>query len=294
MQNMAHHVEEIGEKRWSWWTHIISWPCVFGMYSTWTQTEWNHYWTVYTDVWITYFCCCNWKITRMGKAYRKDCCVVLRHGRTCSKNALRDTASWQTKNVEQLQKVSSPCLDEDSKSTSERVLCILGSRTFVSISWMGEEQTSVSHSSTESEIISLHSGLRMDGLPALDLDVVLRSTNNTAKQGGPAQGNLCGTGDHSTNKNKTKAPTERSTRDVEQLSNVEYPPTHILLKASLSGTFLKTTKLSSRWLSKDEVQQWDTFPEPTVLRLIGCSTESNWNQRSKSNLLTTKANLLTW
>ena len=32
-----------------------------------------------------------------------------------------------------------------------------------------KKQTSVSHSSTESEIISLDAGLRMDGLPALDL-----------------------------------------------------------------------------------------------------------------------------
>ena len=43
---------------------------------------------------------------------------------------------------------------EDSKSTSERVLCIFGSRTFVHISWMCKKHTSVSHSSTESEIIS--------------------------------------------------------------------------------------------------------------------------------------------
>ena len=54
----------------------------------------------------------------------------------------------------------------------------------VPISWMCKKQTSVSHSSAESEIISLGAGLRMDGLPALDLwDVVievLRSTNNTA------------------------------------------------------------------------------------------------------------------
>ena len=39
---------------------------------------------------------------------------------------------------------------EDSKSTSGRVLCIFGSRTFVPISWMCKKQTSVSHSSTES------------------------------------------------------------------------------------------------------------------------------------------------
>ena len=49
----------------------------------------------------------------------------------------------------------------------------------------GQQQSSVSHSSTESEIMSLDAGLRMDGLLALDLwDIVvevLRSTNNTVR-----------------------------------------------------------------------------------------------------------------
>ena len=58
---------------------------------------------------------------------------------------------------------------EDSKSTSGGTLCIFGSHTFVPISWMCKKQTSVSHSSTESEIISLDSGLRLDGVPALHL-----------------------------------------------------------------------------------------------------------------------------
>ena len=58
---------------------------------------------------------------------------------------------------------------EDSKSTSGGTLCMLGSRTFVPISWMCKKLTSVSHSSTESEIISLDTGLRLDGLPALEL-----------------------------------------------------------------------------------------------------------------------------
>ena len=35
--------------------------------------------------------------------------------------------------------------------------------------WMCKKQTSVSHSSTDAEIISLDAGLRMDGIPALDL-----------------------------------------------------------------------------------------------------------------------------
>ena len=57
----------------------------------------------------------------------------------------------------------------DSHSTSGGTLCIFGSHTFVPISWMFKKQTSVSHSSTESEIISLDAGFRLDGVPALDL-----------------------------------------------------------------------------------------------------------------------------
>ena len=58
---------------------------------------------------------------------------------------------------------------EDSKSTSGGTLCIFGSHTFIPTSWMCKKQTAVSHSSTESEIISLDTGLRLDGLPALEL-----------------------------------------------------------------------------------------------------------------------------
>ena len=60
---------------------------------------------------------------------------------------------------------------EDSKSISGGTLCVLGSHTFVPISWMCKKQTSVSHSSTESEIISLDAGLRLDGIPALDYGI---------------------------------------------------------------------------------------------------------------------------
>ena len=55
---------------------------------------------------------------------------------------------------------------EDSKSISGGTLCVCGSHTFVPISWMCKKQTSVSHSSTGSEIISLDAGLRLDGIPA--------------------------------------------------------------------------------------------------------------------------------
>ena len=43
------------------------------------------------------------------------------------------------------------------------------SHTFVPISWTCKKQTSISQSFTEAEVISLDAGLRMDGIPALDL-----------------------------------------------------------------------------------------------------------------------------
>ena len=70
---------------------------------------------------------------------------------------------------------------EDSKSTSGGTLCIFGSHTFVPISWMCKKQTSVSHSSTESEIISLDTGLRLDGLPALELWDLIVSVYGTGR-----------------------------------------------------------------------------------------------------------------
>ena len=59
-------------------------------------------------------------------------------------------------------------------------MCIFGSHTIVPISWMCKKQTAVSHSSTESEIISLDTGLRLDGIPALDLwDLIVVVLGNT-------------------------------------------------------------------------------------------------------------------
>ena len=75
---------------------------------------------------------------------------------------------------------------EDSKSTFGGTLCIFGGQTFVPISWMCKKQTSVSHGSTESEIISLDASLRMDGIPALDLwdliVIVLQGNTNQNDQ----------------------------------------------------------------------------------------------------------------
>ena len=105
------------------------------------------------------------------------------------------------------------------KSTSGGILCIIGCRTFVSFCWMCKKQTSVYHSSTESEITSLDAGLRTDGLLAFDLwDVmldVLRSANNAKTLTKPGFGNRFETGACSFNPSKTEP---QGNRDCQRLS----------------------------------------------------------------------------
>ena len=82
---------------------------------------------------------------------------------------------------------------------------------------MCKKRTSVSHSSTESEIVSLVAGLRMDGPPALDLwDVlmeVLRSSKRTKTPTHGAAGNC--------SRNHKSKPKHKGDRDVDQVSHVD-------------------------------------------------------------------------
>ena len=132
---------------------------------------------------------------------------------------------------------------EDSKSASRGVLCIFGSRTFVPVSWMCKKQPSVSHCSTESEIISLDSGLRLDGLPALDLwDVViglLRTTKDNIQPGHTSSGKLEKTQPNHASSgkleyvqpnstfydSKTKTQSVNRKQKVDRLGEVDHVPT---------------------------------------------------------------------
>ena len=122
---------------------------------------------------------------------------------------------------------------------SEGVLCIFGSRTFVPMSWMCKKQTSVSHSSMESEIISLVAGLRMDGIPALDLwdlviEVLPSSSNQLGKSKEDVQGHLLrDTPSRKDTKNQVKTPIQYN--DLE-LWNVVYVSSN--LKSSRCGAML--------------------------------------------------------
>ena len=76
------YVEDIDDIGWSWRTHIISWPCLLGMYSTWMQIERKLDWGMQKDVRIANRN--NWEITWVGETSRNSR-VVLWFGRTCDK-----------------------------------------------------------------------------------------------------------------------------------------------------------------------------------------------------------------
>ena len=125
---------------------------------------------------------------------------------------------------------------EDSKSTSGGTLCVFGSHTFVPISWMCKKQTSVSHSSTESEIISLDAGLRLDGIPALDLwDLIVAVLGNT-NQNHTEQGDLL------KNKREVRSPPhtihkrKQSQGVINDLDIVDFIPSNVQFFSS--GSFV--------------------------------------------------------
>ena len=100
---------------------------------------------------------------------------------------------------------------EDSKSTSGGILCIFGGRTFVPTSWMCKKQTTVSHSSTGSEIISLDACLRMDGLPA-------HSSNDRKSPTQGAAGNCL--------RNINTKLKKKGNQNVDQLSDLDHVATN--------------------------------------------------------------------
>ena len=103
---------------------------------------------------------------------------------------------------------------EDSKSTSGATSCVFGSHTFVPVSWMCKKQTSVSHSSTESEIISLDAGLRLDSIPALDLfDLIVSVLGSTEE---PVVG-----------RNTGHAPRQQFRGTLKVLNNVDRVPSNV-------------------------------------------------------------------
>ena len=156
-----------------------------------------------------------------------------------------------------------------------------------------QKQTSVSHSSTESENISLDAGLRFGWYTRnWFLGSDRRSLGNTNQSHKEWRDPLMNKREvRSTPPSIQKRKMECSMIWTKLILSLQ---TSNLLIRKLCCMCLKTTKNWSRWLQMQEARQWDMFPEPTELLFIGCSIESTWTPKSKSNTLTPRTNSQTY
>ena len=103
--------------------------------------------------------------------------------------------------------------------------CELTNKTtqFVPISWMCKKQTSVSYSSTESEIISLDAGSRLDGIPALDLwDLIVAVLHGNTNQSNQARWDLCTNQREVRSTPHTIQKRKKSHGMIDDLANVDF------------------------------------------------------------------------
>ena len=119
------------------------------------------------------------------------------------------------------------------------------------------------------------------------LDVVLRSTNNNVQ---PKHTSIQET--DATLHSKTKARKVARRQKVDQLSDVDYVPTNT--HSSHSESLLYIFEDSEAVIKMMIKRRSDTRQEPTELLLVGYLTESIWNTKSKSNMLTPKTKSLTF
>ena len=79
---------------------------------------------------------------------------------------------------------------------------------------------------------------------------------------------------------------------IKVLSNIDCVPSNVQSRIKkLCCMCLKTMKQWSRRSLNEGVQQWDMFPGPTELCLIGCSIEIIWTHKSTSSTSTRKKHL---
>ena len=133
---------------------------------------------------------------------------------------------------------------------------------------MCKKQTSVSHSSTESEIISLDAGLRLDGIPALDLwDLIVFVLGNTIRT--PDR-----TGQPVVNCDKDHRPNKRSQGLINVLNNIDCVPSNVQFSHQEALLYVfEDNEAVIKMIIKGRSPTMRHVSNPTELRLIGYSIE---------------------
>ena len=152
---------------------------------------------------------------------------------------------------------------------------------------MCKKQTSVSHSSTESEIISLDAGLRLDGIPALDLWDLINSVlgNTTQNHDKTVRPVVCPHTNHGR---------KQSRRVIIDLDNVDLVPSNVPSSHQEALLYVfEDNEAVIKMIIKGRSLTMRHVSRITELLLIDCSTELIWTPKSKSNTSTPKTNLQT-
>ena len=181
---------------------------------------------------------------------------------------------------------------EDSKSTSGGTLCIFGNHTFVPISWMCKKQTTVSHSSTESEIISLDTGLRLDGLPALELwDLIVSVLGNVSRFSDGSGKPECDVHKHHKPHKKNRSDVPSNVQSARQEDSLYvFKDNETVIKMIIKGRsptmrhVSRTHRVALDWLlnrinldSKIQIKNIDTKDQLADILTKGNFTRDEWN-----------------
>ena len=170
---------------------------------------------------------------------------------------------------------------------------MFGSHIFVPISWMCKKQTSVSSSSIESEIISLDAGLRLDGIPALDLwHLIVAVLHRNTYQSNKWQGDLCRHQREVRAVPHTLQKRKKSHGMIDDLNNIDFISSNF--NSSRQEALLYVFEDNEEVVIKMITKRRNMFPDSTELLLIDCSIESIWVPKCKSNTSTSKINSQTY
>ena len=156
-----------------------------------------------------------------------------------------------------------------------------GSQTFVPMSWMCKKQTSVSHSSTESEVISLDTGLRLDGLPALELWDLIVSVFRSLSQISERTGRPV---------NDVKKH-QKSQWKINVMENIDSVPSNVQSSRQEALLYVfEDNEAVIKMIIKGRSPTMRHVSRTPELHLIACLIELIWTPKSKSNTSTPKAN----
>ena len=160
-------------------------------------------------------------------------------------------------------------------------LCVFGSHTFVPVSWMCKKQTAVSHSSTESEIISLDTGLRLDGLPALELwDLIVSVLVNVSR-----------VSDRSGKPKRDDHKHHMSHNKIDVMKDIDAVPSNVQSARQEALLYVfEDNEAVIKMIIKGRSPTMRHVSRTTELLLIGCSIQLIWTPKSKSNTSTPKTN----